>query len=203
MNSNGSRSKSIDAYIDAKPAYSQPICRKLRALIRKAGPDLTESIKWSAPSYTGRSNVCGFAAFKEHVSLYFHQGARISDPDHVLSHGDGNVSGKSVKFTSVDEIDEKKLARLLKEAVTIDRDQSEKPKPRATRAPLPIPPELAAELKKAPKANAFFEMLPPSCRREYIEWITSAKRLETLARRLESTIEMLSKEKRLNEKYRK
>src|SRR4030095_510235 len=198
MNSSDSRSKSIDA----KPAYSQPICRKLRTLIRKAGPDLTESIKWNAPSYTGRSIVCGFAAFKEHVSLYFHQGARISDPDHVLLHGEGNVSGKSVKFASVNDIDEKKLTRLIREAVTINREQSEKPRPRPTRAMLSTPPELLA-LKNAPKANAFFETLPPSCRREYIEWISSAKRPETLARRLESAIGMLSNGKRQNEKYRK
>jgi uncharacterized protein YdeI (YjbR/CyaY-like superfamily) len=57
-------------------------------------------------------------------------------------------------------------------------------------------------LRKAPKANACFETLPPSCRREYIEWISTAKRAETLARRLETTIAMLTKGKRLNEQYR-
>jgi uncharacterized protein YdeI (YjbR/CyaY-like superfamily) len=81
--------------------------------------------------------------------------------------------------------------------------KSEKPRRRPARAPLPTSPELVAALKKAPKARAFFETLPPSCRREYIEWITSANRPETHARRLESMIEMLSKVKRQNEKCRK
>jgi hypothetical protein len=153
MSSKGSSTKSVEAYIDATPAYARSICQKLRSLIRKAASDLTEVIKWNSPFYTGRSLVCGFAAFKGHVSLYFHQGALLTDPDHVLSHGEGNVAGRSVKFSSIDALDEKKLTRLVKEAVVIDLKRSEKPKQRDARAPLPIPPGTCRRVAESPKGE--------------------------------------------------
>ena len=34
--------KEIDRYIDSTAAFAQPICRKLRALIHKADPEIVE-----------------------------------------------------------------------------------------------------------------------------------------------------------------
>jgi uncharacterized protein YdeI (YjbR/CyaY-like superfamily) len=65
-----------------------------------------------------------------------------------------------------------------------------------------MPEELAKALKGAPKAQAFFETLPPSARREYVEWVSTAKREETRARRLEEAVSMLSAGRRRNEQYR-
>lgn len=203
MSTEGARAKSVDTYIDAAPEYAQPICRKLRELAKKAGPDWVESIKWNSPSYTGRSLVCGFAAFKNHVSLYFHQGGLLADPGHILAHGQDNVAGRSVKFSSIDEIDGKKLLHLFTEAAVVDREQTTKPEPKKARPPLLVPADFTAALAKAPKAKAFFDSLSPSCRREYIEWITSAKRPETAARRMDSALVMLGKGERRNEKYQK
>jgi len=62
-------------------------------------------------------------------------------------------------------------------------------------------PELEAALGKAPKAKATFDGFPPSCRREYLEWVSEAKRDETRAKRIATTIEWLSEGKRRNWKY--
>ena len=43
--------------------------------------------------------------------------------------------------------------------------------------------------------------LPPSHRREYIEWITGAKQAETRARRIAKTIEQVAAGKSQNWKY--
>ncbi|HEY0549662.1 MAG TPA: YdeI/OmpD-associated family protein, partial [Verrucomicrobiae bacterium] len=56
--------------------------------------------------------------------------------------------------------------------------------------------------KRSSKARVYFDTLPPSCRREYIEWISTAKRDETRERRLAEAIEMLSAGRRHNEQYR-
>ena len=66
--------------------------------------------------------------------------------------------------------------------VTITRDESERD--------IEIPEEFAKLLKKE-KLLASFERLSYSHRREYIRWITEAKREETRQKRLAKSIEML------------
>ena len=63
------------------------------------------------------------------------------------------------------------------------------------------PPDLQKLLDKNKSAAVFFESLAFSHKREYVEWIVSAKREETKARRLEVTMEKLTaKKKNYNEK---
>jgi uncharacterized protein YdeI (YjbR/CyaY-like superfamily) len=60
---------------------------------------------------------------------------------------------------------------------------------------LEIPTELQAlfRIRVNAAARKAFEALPPSHRREYVEWIASAKKDETRERRAASTIERLTK----------
>ncbi len=63
------------------------------------------------------------------------------------------------------------------------------------------PKELQVLLDKNKTAASFYESLAFSHKREYVEWIVSAKREETKARRLETTMEKLTaKKKNFNEK---
>jgi hypothetical protein len=54
-----------------------------------------------------------------------------------------------------------------------------------------VPPPLATALDDDPDARAAFERLSYTHRREYAEWISGAKREETVARRTHKAIEML------------
>ena len=46
-------------------------------------------------------------------------------------------------------------------------------------------------------ALSYFEKLPPSCKREYLLWITQAKREETILKRLKESIDLLKQNKKL------
>lgn len=59
-----------------------------------------------------------------------------------------------------------------------------------------IPPELAKALKKDKAAAAYFNSLAYSHKREYVGYITEAKREETRVRRVVQTIEMLKKNRK-------
>ena len=59
-----------------------------------------------------------------------------------------------------------------------------------------IPPELAKAFKKEKAARAYFESLAYSHKREYVGYITEAKKEETRLRRVAQTIEMLKRGKR-------
>jgi len=57
-----------------------------------------------------------------------------------------------------------------------------------------LPDDFAAALKKAKKQEAFFQTLSFTNKKEYLEWIVSAKRAETRAERIKGSIERLGKE---------
>lgn len=54
-----------------------------------------------------------------------------------------------------------------------------------------IPDELEAALVADPIARDAFEQLPYAHRKEFVLWVTSAKRAETRERRLEQAVSML------------
>ena len=53
------------------------------------------------------------------------------------------------------------------------------------------------------QARRTFEGFPPSAKRDYVEWIAGAKREETRAKRLATTLEWLAEGKRRHWKYEK
>lgn len=54
-----------------------------------------------------------------------------------------------------------------------------------------IPADLVAALALHPTADKAFRTLPPSHQREYLDWITQAKKPETRQRRVAKTVEMV------------
>ena len=55
-----------------------------------------------------------------------------------------------------------------------------------------LPPDLENAFKKHKKEAVYFHSLAFSHRREYVEWIVTAKKEETRAKRIEGTIKRLS-----------
>jgi hypothetical protein len=78
----------------------------------------------------------------------------------------------------------------LKRAALRDTVLSESGVNRETRTVQP-PADLARELRQSKAASQFFDKLSFTNKKEYVGWITSAKKEETRAKRLESTIEKL------------
>lgn len=60
-----------------------------------------------------------------------------------------------------------------------------------------VPAELAQALAGNEKARLNFESLAPSYRRQFIYWVASAKRDETRRKRIDGTIDLLIRNKRL------
>jgi uncharacterized protein YdeI (YjbR/CyaY-like superfamily) len=83
---------------------------------------------------------------------------------------------------------------LTEEGVKPPRSKHEKP-------PLTVPQDMRAALDANASAGATFDGFPPSAQREYVEWITEAKRDETRTKRLAQAIEWLAEGKRRHWKY--
>ena len=56
-----------------------------------------------------------------------------------------------------------------------------------------LPDDLAEAMAKAPEATVFFDTLSFTNKREYVEWVVSAKREETRATRVKETVERLER----------
>jgi uncharacterized protein YdeI (YjbR/CyaY-like superfamily) len=191
--------REIDKYISSAAAFAQPICRKLRTAIHKADRDIVEDWKWG-PNFNKQGMICGFAAFKGHVSLGFFKGALLKDPRKLLEDCSGsNAHNRTLKFRSVDDVDEKALIAFVKQAVRLNVSGV---KGEMRRAEIPMPADLKAALAKDAKGRAAFEKLTPGYRREYLQWIVAAKRPETRAARIETTVKQSREGKTLHDKYK-
>jgi uncharacterized protein YdeI (YjbR/CyaY-like superfamily) len=199
----GQRDPRIDAYIEKAKPFAQPILRHLRSLVHQACPRCEETLKWSMPTflYAGEM-LCSFASFKEHATFGFWKASLILGPDgRGLSN---DAMGQFGRITTVKDLPPRRvLAAYIRQGMKLNEEKVKVPRRRtvAVRAAARVPADLAAALRKNRKAAATFERFPPSCRREYIEWITGAKREATRQRRLETTLEWLAEGKRMNWKY--
>ncbi len=193
----------IDAYITKSASFAQPILRHLRQLIHQGCPEAVETIKWSMPAFTHDGRIlCGMAAFKAHCAVWFWHQKMRGIAERSKNAKTGEAMGNLGRITSLAELpsDQTILGYVRKTKELNETGGPARARPK-TRKPLPVPADLAAGLKKNPKAAANWEGFSPSHRREYIEWITEAKRPETRAKRLAETLEWLASGKKRNWKY--
>ena len=189
----------IDAYIDRQADFAQPILRHLREIVHAACPDCEETLKWSSPSFMYKGKIlAGFAAFKAHATFGYWSGSQVLEADP----GQASAMGQFGRLTSLDDLPSRAtLIDLTKKAMTLV-DEGVKPvRNKTVKAPFAVPQDLRAAIDGKPAAAATWDAFSPSCQREYVEWVTEAKRDETRAKRLAQTIEWLAEGKRRNWKY--
>jgi uncharacterized protein YdhG (YjbR/CyaY superfamily) len=64
------KGKTVAAYVAALPRDSRAALEKLRKDIRAAAPGATELIAWDMPAFKQERLLVGYAAFKDHCSLF-------------------------------------------------------------------------------------------------------------------------------------
>jgi uncharacterized protein YdeI (YjbR/CyaY-like superfamily) len=196
----------IDAYIGKSAEFARPILTHIRELIHKACPEATETIKWGMPFFvTDGALLCNMASFKQHCSFGFWNAGLLSDPKGVLQVKDRTAMGHFDRITALKDLPaDKTVLALIREAASLNAKGIKKPVvKKAAKPELPMPPALAAALKKNKTAKTNFDKMPPSHRREYIEWITEAKTDATRDKRVATTIEWVSEGKSRNWQYMK
>ena len=191
------RDKRIDDYIAKAAPFAQPILQHIRETIHAAVPGLVESIKWSMPHFLHNSkNLAGMAAFKAHCAMMIHGDGR-----------QGDAMGQYGKISALSDLpgDNELKSKLVAARERIDAEGTAlKKKPegkKQTKAEVPIPEEFVVALNANPAAKAALEAFAPSHRREYLEWITEAKRPETRDKRIAQAVEWLADGKKRNWKY--
>jgi hypothetical protein len=188
----------VDAYIRNAPAFAQPILKELRRRVHAACPDVVETIKWRMPSFEHRGLLAGMAAFKAHLTFGFWKEAVLrKEPEHAAT-----LERAGCIKAIADLPPKAAFARTVKRAMQLNADGVAYPRKKAASRPaIAMHPEFARALRSHAAAKKTFAGFAPSHQREYLEWITEAKRDATRARRIEQAIEWLAEGKSRNWKY--
>jgi uncharacterized protein YdeI (YjbR/CyaY-like superfamily) len=108
------------------------------------------------------------------------------------------------KITSLNDLpSDRQLLAYVRKAAELNEKGVGKPrvKPARAKRPLRIPDYLSTALSQNKKAASNFERFSPSHKKEYVDWITEAKREETREQRLQNAIEWIAHGKPRNWKY--
>ena len=186
----------VDAYIKNAQPFASPILTYLRKLVHKGCPAVEETIKWRMPFFDYKGPLCMMASFKGHAIFGFWKGKLMFGKE------DEGAMGHFGRITSLKDLPgDKQLINYIKKASELnERGVQKKRTPRGTQK-LTVPADLKAALAKNAKARKTFENFSYSHRKEYVQWITDAKREETRKERLKKTIQWLAQGKPQNWKY--
>jgi uncharacterized protein YdeI (YjbR/CyaY-like superfamily) len=192
-----SRDPRVDAYIAKSADFAKPILIHLRELAHAACPEVEETLKWRMPHFTHRGILFGMAAFKQHCAVHFWNGKLV-----LADKARMGVFGNLGRVTGLSDLPSKKaLLGYIKKAVELNERGVKKPARSRSKKKLVVPDYFVAALSKNKKAQAAFEKFSYSHKKEYLEWITEAKREETRAQRIKTTIQWLAQGKSRNWKY--
>jgi len=116
------------------PEEERIIVDVLRQIIIEHLPEYCkEKISYNVPFFYGNKGICIIwpaavprGGIRKGVLLGFWYGNRLKDPDHFLSHGTNKQIFYKI-YETAEEIDEKPIKKLLKEAVKLDSTFKKRP----------------------------------------------------------------------------
>ena len=199
----GKKDARVDVYIAKSPDFARPILTYLRDVAHEGCPDLTETMKWSTPTFDHHGIMCSMAAFKQHCVFGFWKAPLLMLDGKPLVKKMESGAGQFGKLTAVKDLPARsKLLKLVKDAAKLNESGvAVERAPRAAARPVEVPGDLTRALRANAKARAAFAAFSPSHKREYVEWIDEAKTAETRQRRLDTALEWMSEGKPRNWKY--
>ena len=170
----------------------------LKSIINKT--TLIETVKWGGIVYTyNDKNVLGIGGFKSYFGLWFFNGVFVKDELNVLVSGNETTKAlRQWRFNSLEEIDEKKVLEYITEAIELEKEGKVH---KAEKSPL-VMSTFFEDFLKQEDLNSSFEKFTLTKKKEFVEYIDTAKQEKTKLTRLEKIKPMIIQGIGLNDKYR-
>ena len=128
----------IDAKIAALDDWRGETLARMRALIRAADPEVTETVKWRKPTNPAGVPVwehdgilCTGETYKGYVKLTFAKGAALPDPAGLFNNGFNGNTVRAIDIREGAEIDAAAFKALVQAAVALNRASAEARRSRA------------------------------------------------------------------------
>jgi len=125
-----SPSQQIDARIKELGDWRGTTLSRLRALIKRADPDVVEEWKWrkatnpGVPVWSHQGPICTGETYKSVVKLTFFKGASLNDPSGLFNSSLEGNTRRAIDFHEDDEIDEEAFVTLIRAAVSLNETKS-------------------------------------------------------------------------------
>jgi hypothetical protein len=112
-----SASRLIDGRIKELDDWRGKTLSHLRALIKKADPDVVEEWKWDVPVWSHDGIICTGESYKKAVKLTFAKGASVPDPSRLFNSSLEGNTRRAIDIKEGEKIDEGAFKTLVKAAV--------------------------------------------------------------------------------------
>lgn len=141
---------------------------------------------------SGEASVTYAEAVEEAICFgWIDTTVRTIDDAHYMQRFTPRTNARNWSAINLKRFEKMVAAKKMTKAGLAVRPPDVKPPKARLSSGATVPGFVAAELARHPKAQALFDSLPPSYRRDYLRWITEAKQEATRLRRLEEAIRRL------------
>lgn len=117
-----SASSLIDARIKELKDWRGAMLARIRAVIKKADPDVVEEWKWrGVPVWSHDGIICTGETYKNVVKMTFAKGASLDDPAGLFNASLEGNTRRAINLYEGDELDERALMTLVRAAVALNK----------------------------------------------------------------------------------
>jgi hypothetical protein len=117
-------SRLIDRRVGELGDWRGELLGRLRALIRKADPEVVEEWKWAVPVWSHDGLICTGETYKKVVKLTFARGAALPDPSGLFNSSLGGNTRRAIDFSEGEKVDVRAFKALVRAAVTFNQARS-------------------------------------------------------------------------------
>ncbi len=127
-----SASELIDGRIEELGDWRGETLSRVRALIKRADPDVVEEWKWrkatnpGVPVWSHDGGICTGETYKNAVKLTFFKGAQLKDPKHLFNSSLEGNARRAIDIREGDELDERAFGDLVRAAVSLNRSRKKR-----------------------------------------------------------------------------
>ncbi|MEA2553422.1 MAG: hypothetical protein QOJ65_1598 [Fimbriimonadaceae bacterium] len=130
---NNSPSEVIDTIIRELGDWHGETLARVRALIKRADPEVVEELKWAkasspsgVPVWSHDGILCTGETYKSVVKMTFAKGASLPDPAGLFNSSLEGNTRRAIDFYEGDKVDESALMALIRQAVALNRSLAKK-----------------------------------------------------------------------------
>src|SRR3954449_833062 len=123
-------SQLIDARINELGDWRGETLSRVRALVKRADPEVVEEWKWRKPSNPGvpvwshQGGICTGETYKSSGKLSFFKGASLEEPSGLFNSSLEGNTRRAIDIHADDEIDEEAFVTLIRAAVSLNESKS-------------------------------------------------------------------------------
>ena len=117
-----SPSRLIDARIKELPDWRGKMLARIRSLIQRAAPGVTEEWKWrGVPVWYLDGMLCTGETYKNVVKVTFAKGAKLKDPSKLFNSSLEGNTRRAIDLHEGDKLNDSAFKALVREAVALNK----------------------------------------------------------------------------------